>query len=254
MAGHFGHNYVKKYYMGTHLGLLWLPLVPLMDIFLRSLLFGGFLGVPSGGVPYLLFLVVASIGWYFFERTTYWGYRALQYNHRYFRSIPVPWLPAVTGTVVPGLVIVALYSAIALGIAVYYLIAEGHFYLKFGVQNLYALLGLIMLLLYAWTLALFLAPLVRVVRDARLFIRFPLNLLYIITPVLYTIQAMPAKYRVIATYNPLTAPIAFMRHGLLGMPLPGTASILTTLIVFVIALPIGLMVFTRAERASHVRL
>ncbi len=254
LAGHLGHNYVKKYYLDTFLGLLWIPLRPLADVLLRSVLFGAFLQVSSGGRPYLLFLVVGTIGWFFFDRVTYWSYRSLQYNNRYFRAIPVPWLPAVTGTVVPGAVQVLLYFLIALGVAAFYAISEGTFYLSFGPGTLYALLGLLLMLLYGWMLGLFLAPLVRVARDVRLFLPYPLMFLYVLTPVVYEIQTMPPKYQVVAVYNPLTAPIEFIRHGLLDMALPAQASILTCVGVLAVTFPIALLLFARAERASHVRL
>jgi ABC-type polysaccharide/polyol phosphate export permease len=254
LAAHFGHNYVKKYYMDTFLGLLWIPIRPLADVLLRSVLFGSFLQVASGGQPYLIFLIVGSIGWFFFERVTYWGYRSLQYNYRYFRAIPVPWLPAITGTAVPGAVQGLLYFLIALGVGAYYEITAGHFYLMFGAGTLYVLLGLALLLLYGWMLGLFLGPLVRVARDVRLLIPYPLMFLYVLTPVVYTIDSMPAKYQAIAVYNPLTAPIEFVRHGLLGMGLPERASILSSVSVLAITIPIALLLFARAERASHVRL
>jgi ABC-type polysaccharide/polyol phosphate export permease len=254
LAGHLGNNYVKKYYLDTFLGLLWVPIRPLADVFLRSVLFGAFLQVGSGGRPYFLFLVVGSIGWFFFERVTYWGYRSLQYNARYYRSFPVPWLPAITGTALPGLVHCAIYFLIALGLAVYYAITKDTFYLTFGPETAYALLGLVILLLYGWTLGLVLGPAVRVARDVRLLIPFPLALLYILTPIVYTVDGMPENYRAFALYNPLTAPIEFIRHGLLGMGQPATESILTSVIVLVIAFPIALALFARAERASHIRL
>jgi len=254
LAGRFGHNYVKKYYMDTFLGLVWLPIRPLADVVLRAVLFGGLLQVASGGKPYLLFLVVGSIGWFFFERVTYWGYRSLQYNHRYYRAIPVPWLPAITGTAVPGAVQALLYLLIALGVAAYYAISDGTFYLSFGPGTLYALLGLALMLLYGWMLGLLLGPVVRVVRDVRLLLPYPLVFLYVLTPVVYTIDAMPEQYRAIAIHNPMTAPIEFIRHGLLDMPLPAQASILTSAIVLAITLPIALLLFARAERATHIRL
>lgn len=254
LAGHFGHNYVKKYYMDTFLGLLWIPLRPLADVLLRALLFGSFLQASSGDQPYLIFLVVGSIGWFLFERVTFWGYRSLQYNLRYFRAMPVPWLPAVTGTAVPGAVQGLLYFLIALGVGAYYKVAVGDFYLTFGVGALYALLGLGLLLLYGWVLGLFLAPMVRVVRDMRLLLPYPLMFLYVLTPVVYTVDSMPARYQTFVLYNPLTAPIEFVRHGLLGMELPEQASILSSVGVLAVTIPIALLLFARAERASHVRL
>jgi lipopolysaccharide transport system permease protein len=254
MAGHFGHNYVKKYYLDTFLGFLWIPLRPLADVLLRTVLFGAFLQVSSGGRPYVLFLIVGSIGWFFFEKVSYWGYRSLQYNARYFRALPVPWLPTITGTAVVGAVFSLVYLLLALGVAIYFWIARGTMYLTFGPETLYAFVGLGLLLLLGWTFSLFLGPIVRVTRDVRLLIPYPLAFLYILTPVVYTVDSMPENYRAIALYNPLTAPIELIRHGLLNMGLPHTASVLTCLGVLAVTMPIGLFVFARAERATHVRL
>ena len=234
--------------------MLWIPIRPLADVLLRSVLFGAFLQVNSGDVPYLLFLVVGSIGWFFFERVTYWGYRSLQYNYRYFRSMPVPWLPAVTGTAVPGAVQAVIYLVISLAVALYYAIADGKWYLTIGPGTLYALLGLGLLLLYGWMLGLLLGPVVRVARDVRLLIPYPLMFLYVLLPVVYTVDAMPEQYQAVAIYNPLTAPIELIRHGLLGMGMPDSTSMISCVAVLVVTFPIALALFARAERASHLRL
>lgn len=254
LAGFFGHNYVKKYYKDTYLGLLWIPLRPTADVFVRSLLFGGFLGVSVGDRPYLVFLIVGSIGWYFFDRTTLWSYRSLQYNQRHFRTLALPWLPAVTGSVVPGILQALLYGLIGLAIASYYRVTDGSFYVSLGSETFYAGLGLLMLLGYAWGLGLVLAPLVRVIRDIRLVFRYVITVWYMMTPVLYSVQTIPEKYRPIVLYNPLSAPIEYVRHGLLQMELPDQRSVATSAIVLAVLLPLGLILFLRAERSARDRL
>jgi len=254
LAAHFGANYVKKYYFDTYLGLLWIPLLPVLDILMRALLFGGFLGVPSGDRPYLVFLLVGSIGWYFYDRTTLWSYRSLQFNRRDYRSVPVPWLPAVTGAVVPGALQGILYALIALVVCGYYRITEGSFYVSIGSGSTYAIVGLLLLLLYAWTLGLLFAPLVRIIRDVRLVLRYVFAFWYMLTPILYSVQTIPARYQAIAVYNPLTAPVEFIRRGLLGTPLPTERSVVTSVVVLAALMPIAFLLFARAERAAHARL
>jgi ABC-type polysaccharide/polyol phosphate export permease len=210
--------------------------------------------VPSGNRPYLVFLLVGSIGWYFFDRTTLWSYRSLQVNRRYFHTVPAPWLPAITGAAIPGAVQAGLYGLIALVVSIYYKLSDGSFYVGFGGHTAYAALGLVLLLLYSWTFGLLLAPLVRVIRDTRLVLRYFFAFLYMVTPILYTVQAIPPRYRSIALYNPLTAPVEFVRHGLLEMGMPDARSIVTSVVVLVAALPIAALLFAGAERAAHSRL
>jgi ABC-type polysaccharide/polyol phosphate export permease len=249
----YGHNYIRKYYTGSYLGLLWIPLRPTIQLLMSTLLFGGILSVSSGGRPYFLFVMVGTGAWEFFDMVAYWGYRSLQYNARYFRAIPSPWLPAVAGTVVIGLVQFGIYVVIGVVATIVYWITQGKLYITIGPQTLYVLLGLFLLLMYGYVIGLFLAPIVRVVRDVRIFARYPLRVLFVITPVVYTIQTMPVKFRPIAVYNPLTAPIQFMRHGLLGMGLPGWQSVLVSVLALVVLLPLALISFARAERAAHAR-
>jgi ABC-type polysaccharide/polyol phosphate export permease len=210
--------------------------------------------VAPGDRPYLVFLLVGSIGWYFYDRTTLWSYRSLQYNRWYFRMMPVPWLPAVTGAVVPGAVQAALYSVIALIVCSYYKLTEGSFYVSFGAGTMYTFLGLALLLLYAWTFGLLFAPLVRVVRDFRLVIRYLFVFWYMITPILYAVDTLPQRYRAIALYNPLTAPVEFIRHGLLQTSLPDERSVITSIAVLAVMLPVALALFVRAEHSAHARL
>jgi ABC-type polysaccharide/polyol phosphate export permease len=254
LALHFGSNYLRKYYLDTYLGLLWIPLLPVLDILVRTLVFGGFLSVPSGNRPYLVFLLVGSIGWYFFDRATLWSYRSLQVNRRYFHTVPAPWLPAITGAAIPGAVQAGLYGLIALVVSIYYKLTDGSFYVGVGMHTGYAALGLGLLLLYSWTFGLLLAPVVRVIRDTRLVLRYFFAFLYMVTPILYTVQTIPPGYRSIALYNPLTAPVEFVRHGLLEMGMPDVRSIVTSVVVIVMVLPLAALLFARAEHAAHAQL
>jgi ABC-type polysaccharide/polyol phosphate export permease len=255
VAGQMGRAYLRKYYFGSYLGLLWLPFAPILDLFLGALVFGGFLGVsPGGDRPYIVFLVVGSIPWHFFERTTHWGWRSLQYSRRLFRVVPVPWLPAIIGAAIPGAVQAGMYSVIAFFICLYYKITQGTFYVSFGPQTVYALVGLVLLMFYAWTIGMILGPLVNMMRDIRLTVRYMLRFIYLVTPVLYSVQTLPEKYQPIAVYNPLTAPIEFVRYALLQMSFPATSSILASLAGLVVLTPVALLFLTRLEHASHAQL
>ncbi|HXH33184.1 MAG TPA: ABC transporter permease [Plantibacter sp.] len=254
LAGGFGRNYVKKYYIDTYLGLLWIPLIPVLDILMRTLFFGGFLRIPSGDRPYIVFLLMGSIGWYFYDRTTLWAYRALQFNRRALRTVPVPWLPAVTGAVVPGLLQGVLYGLIALVVCIYYRITQGSFYVSFELGSLWGAVGLGLLLLYAWTIGLIFAPVIRVIRDVRTVLRYAFAFWYLLTPVLYSVETIPKRYQAIAVYNPLTAPVELIRHAVFQTDLPTQRSVLTCLITLAVLLPAGLLLFARAERSAHAKL
>src|SRR5512136_845393 len=57
---------IKVRYKQTALGAAWAVLQPLLTMGLFSLLFGVFLNLPSGGVPYPLFTFAALLPWQLF--------------------------------------------------------------------------------------------------------------------------------------------------------------------------------------------
>jgi homopolymeric O-antigen transport system permease protein len=254
LAFHLGWGYVRKRYSGTWLGWLWIPLRPTIDMLTRALVFGGFLGVQSGDRPYIIYLMIGTGAWLFFDRAAYWGYRSLQFHRRYLNRAQVPWLAAIAGIVVPGTVEGGLYGLIAVCASVYYKLTQGSFFIAIDRDLVYVLGGLCLLALYAWTVALWTAPLVARARDVRYILRYVFGFWYFLTPVLYPPSSLPPRYRALAEYNPVSAPISWVQHGLLQTNLPSRSSVLVSVAVLVVALPLGLVFFSRAEHKAHARL
>ncbi len=57
---------VKVRYKQTALGVAWIVLQPVVSMVVFTLLFGGLLKVPSGGVPYPVFAYAALLPWNYF--------------------------------------------------------------------------------------------------------------------------------------------------------------------------------------------
>jgi lipopolysaccharide transport system permease protein len=96
--------------------------------------------------------------------------------------------------------------------------------------------------------------LIIMVRDIRFVIRYVISFLYFLTPVLYAISSLPAEYRVLATYNPISAPIEMIKDNLLETGPPATASVVVSLAALIVVFPLGLLVCSFAERRAHARL
>ena len=54
---------IKVRYKQSFLGIAWIIIQPFVTIVVFSMLFGRLLGVPSGGVPYPIFLYAALLPW-----------------------------------------------------------------------------------------------------------------------------------------------------------------------------------------------
>src|SRR3954451_6556440 len=58
---------VKVRYKQTVLGVAWAVLQPLFTMLIFTVIFGRFAGVPSGGLPYPVFVFAGLIPWTFFS-------------------------------------------------------------------------------------------------------------------------------------------------------------------------------------------
>ena len=251
---YLGMEYIRWKYRGSWLGLIWVPLRPTADLLMRTLFFGGFLGVASAGRPYILFLVAGTAPWVVFERVSHWGYRSLQLHHRIISRVRVPWTAPVTATAVPGIVEGALYGVIGLVLASYYRISDGTFYFTLGAETLTAVAGFALLVAYGWAVGAWTAPLVLLIPDLRLVFRYMFTFWYFLTPVLYDRESIPDRYQSLAEYNPVTAPVELVKHGLLGTELPTEASLRISVIILVVALGGGLIFLGQSERRALRRL
>src|SRR4051812_4006732 len=61
---------VKVRYKQTLLGVAWVGLQPLVSAGVFTLIFGGLAGVPSAGLPYVVFVFSGLLAWNFFATGT----------------------------------------------------------------------------------------------------------------------------------------------------------------------------------------
>jgi lipopolysaccharide transport system permease protein len=252
---YFGWTVVVRRFRNTWLGVLWIPLRPTFQMLSKGLVFGGMLQVGSGNRPYLIFLMVGQAGWDFFDKAVYQSFRPLGSHRRVLEGAPVPWVTAITSTLVPAAVDAAQFAAIGALASVYYRLTEGSFYLDFGLgREFWLAVGAILLALWSVAIALIVAPLIIAARDLRYLIRYGLSFLYFLTPVLYATSSLPPRYRGLAEYNPITAPIELIKDSLLSTGGPSSTTMLVSLIGLAAALPVGLLVSSIYERQAHAEL
>lgn len=243
----FARRFLEKLYARTWLGWLWLPLRPGIDVCLRVALLGGLIGAPSEGVPYLLYALVGLTVWELFETVAYWSTRSIELSRRVLRRVYVPRLVVVLASLGPGLLNVAIYGAVTLGVAGYIGMTNGDSHLAFGPGLLLALSGFALALALAVTLGLFLSVYAAQARDVRFGLAYALGAWFFITPVLYPVGTLDGVLGGIVTANPMTAPVELVKHGVLGTAPPEVASLTVCLGTIAILSPLALRFFSRRE-------
>ncbi len=95
---------VKVRYKQTVLGVLWIILQPVVSMVVFSALFGGLLNVPSGGVPYPIFLYSALLPWNYFSGSLTRSSASVVGSANLIRKVYFPRLVIPISGVVSGLV------------------------------------------------------------------------------------------------------------------------------------------------------
>jgi ABC-type polysaccharide/polyol phosphate export permease len=253
---YFGWSVIKRRFAGTWLGWLWIPLRPALNMFSRGFVFGGMLHLGSGDRPYIIFLMVGQASWDFFDRAVYWGFRGIRTQQRALRVMPIPWAAAVASSLFLAALDAIPFVFVGFLASCYYKLTKGSFYIAVSsfrdVANL--CFGLVLLVAWGYAMALIVGPLIMVVRDVRYIVRYAIGFWYFLTPVLYAVSALPPKYQGLAVYNPVTAPIEFIKDSLLGTGAPAGASVLVSVVGVVVLLPLGLLFTSYFERRAHARI
>jgi lipopolysaccharide transport system permease protein len=215
LVPYFARAAVEKTYRRTWLGWLWIPLRPALSVGARVLVFGGLLGAPSLGKPYLLFFLVGISAWQLFSQSALWATRSIELARRVLRRMYVPRLTALVGSVGPAVLNFLLYGVMTAIALAYYWIADGHLYLELGPGLLLALGGLALVLLFALGIGLWTSVFGAQARDVRFGLTYVLGFWFFLTPVIYPLSTVPGGFHTAALLNPMTAPVEMVRDGIL---------------------------------------
>lgn len=230
---------VRKMYRRTMLGWLWLFILPLFPIALRTLVFGGLLGVTSEGIPYFLFLMVGQLTWDLFAVSVTWGTRGLEL-HGGVQDVYVPRVIMPLGAMAPAFLDLAIKIGVLVLAVVYFWVRDGRSYVVWGPYLLLAPAALVVTVGFAMAIALFTSVWSEEARDARYALGQVLSIWYLLTPILFPLSAVPESWRPWMMLNPLAAIVNTFKYALLGVGQPelrmfGSATLLV-LALFIVGI------------------
>jgi lipopolysaccharide transport system permease protein len=232
---------IRLRYRQTALGVVWVILQPLVASLIFALIFGQFAGLPSDGLPYVLFVFAALLPWNLFSGGVQRAGNSLVANAGLVTKIYFP------RAIIP----IASVSAVLLDFAVAGIVMLG-LLLFFGVHVTWAVIAVPALVVLAVALTigvtLFFSALNVYYRDFSYALPFLLQLWMYATPVVYASSLVPDGWRFVYGLNPMVGVIDGFRWALLDGPFSGIAlveSVVVTTILFVV----GVAVFSRVERS-----
>lgn len=245
---YFGQRFLAKRYARTWLGIVWLPLRPLMNISAKLLVFGGLVGISGGKTPYPIFFVVATAAWQLFSESALWSTRSLDLNRDVLRVVHVPRIVVIVGAVVPSVVDFLINLAIAMAVLLFYYVHTGVFYLDLTPTSpIYVGAALLLILLLGTGVGLVTAAAGARARDVRFGLTYALSFVYLLTPVIYPFVSIPNRYKPLAELNPLTGAMEMFKVGLFHTEVVSPKAIAVTVAAAAVLWLPGLWVFQRND-------
>ncbi len=232
---------VKVRYKQTAIGIAWAVLQPLAMMVVFTLLFGRLAKMPSGGVPYPLFVLAALLPWQLFSRSISESANSLVANQQllarvYFPRISVPLATTLAATV---------DFALAVGLLAVFMVA----YRVAPTPSMMWLPAFVLLLLItALGAGFWLSALNIEYRDVIYIVPFLNQLWFFLTPVVYPGGLVPTQWQVLYGLNPMTGVVEGFRWALLGVG-EGPSKMLAVSVLVAVSLFIsGIIWFRQSER------
>lgn len=230
---------LKARYKQTSLGISWVILQPLLMTIVFAVVLGKFVRVPTGAVPYALFLVAGLLPWIFFSNAVSSGSYSLIVNSHMITKVYFPRLIIPIAAVgvrladflIASLVLVALMPV-------------------FGWPLSWRLLLLPLLVLHLALLALGLSAWLSALnvryRDAGTALPVLLQLWMFASPIVYPATLVPERWKLIYELNPLAGIVGGFRSAVLGLNFE-LGSLAASLLITLIVLVSSTFVFKRLE-------
>lgn len=231
---------VKVRYKQTAIGVAWVILQPLLTMLVFTLFFGRLAKLPSQGLPYPVFYFAAVVPWMYFSTALLTATNVVVENQRLVTKVYFPRLILPISSVLSGLV----DFAIGFGMLVIFTLAYG---LRPTVAALW-LPGLVLLaILTALGVGLWMSALNALYRDVRYVIPFAIQFWMFASPVAYPSSLVPERWRWLYGLNPMAGVIDGFRWALTGRGQPPGSAMLASAAMVVVVLLGGLLFFQRME-------
>jgi len=229
-------------YKQTAIGVAWAILRPFLGMVVFTVVFGRLAKMPSHGVPYPLLVLAAMLPWQFFSSSLSEASQSLVTNVNLVSKVYFPRLIIPAGAVITSLADLLISAALLGFLMIWFRFLPDWRILTLPLFTLLAFLA-------ALGPGLFLTALNVKYRDFRYVIPFIVQFGLFISPVGFSSDVVPEKWRLLYSLNPMVGVIDGFRWAICrGAPpifLPGFA---LSMFVVILLLILGFWYFRRTER------
>jgi lipopolysaccharide transport system permease protein len=229
-------------YKQTAIGIAWGVIRPMMTMIIFTVIFGKLAALPSNGVPYPILVFAALLPWQFFANSLSDSSGSLLSNAGMISKVYFPRLIIPASSIVVSIVDFMITLFLMFGLMAW-----------FQVMPTWRILLLPMLLLLALAAAfgagLWFAALNIKFRDFRYIVPFVVQFGLYISPVGFSSDLVPERWRLIYSLNPMVAVIDGFRWAIIGEEAhiywPSFAA---SCLLIILILVTGVMYFRKTEK------
>lgn len=231
---------IKLRYKQTFLGIAWVILQPLMTTILLTVVFGKMIKVSSDGLPYVLFAFCGLVPWLVFSQSLQRASNCLINDSHlitkvYFPRIFIP-LSATFGVIIDYFIALAMLFVLII-----------LYQLPLSLNLLFLPIATVILFLFSSGINLFFSSVNVYYRDFKHMVPFLIQFWMYASPLVYSGNMIPEKYRFIYSLNPMAGIIDVFRWTLLGLPQFPHYSFNVSLISSCLLMIMGTLVFRKIE-------
>lgn len=230
----------KAKYKQAVFGVGWAVIQPVAGVLVLTVVFRKLAGVPSDGIPYIVFALVGFVVWSYFAGSLAAASASLVQNAALVTKVYFPRIAAPVAALLPGLIQLVLGLALVVSLMAYYGIVPGAKAAAFPL----VLVGAVVV---ALGVGLFFAALNVKYRDVGNLLGLLMQLWLLASPVAYPSSLVPDAWRWVYALNPMVGVLDSARWLLVDAPSPG-ADVIASAASAVFLLVLGVVYFQRTER------
>jgi lipopolysaccharide transport system permease protein len=229
-------------YKQTIVGVAWSLIRPVLTMLVLTLVFGKLGNMPSAGVPYPLLVFCGMLPWQFFSTALSESGNSLANNSNLISKVYFPRLVVPTSSVIASSVDFFISAAFLLVLMFWY---------RFLPSTNIVFLPVFVVLAFIAALGsgVWIAALMVKYRDFRFIVPFMVQFGLYISPVGFVSSAVPEKWRLLYSVNPMAGILDGFRWAVLGgehrLYLPG---LMLSIAVTALLMAGGIWYFRRTER------
>jgi lipopolysaccharide transport system permease protein len=236
-------------YQQTVLGPAWAIVQPLVMTIVFTLVFGGFAGISTDGLPPILFYLCSLLTWNYHAQTLQLTAGTFTTNAELFGKVYFPRLIVPLSIALSNLIGFLIQAAMFGLFWCYYkfFTAAGA---SFGADARALLFPLLLLHAAAVSVGsgLLIASCTAKYRDLQHVLPLIVQVWLYLTPVIYPLSKVPARWQWAVALNPLAPLVEMTRYLLLGRGEVHAGQYVYSASISVLLLFVGVMIFQRTER------